>query len=387
MIELIGPRITEPFHDFKEHLEVEVLLVPDHPDHALRVIILELLQGGADILCDVDAGAVAAEHNLLAELAEVAEDRSILSLRKDAFFQPRGDDILAEQIGFALQVGVVEVNPHALVGLRESGEHPAVHHLPELADRRIAGLPILQHLLGGAAEFGFEEQLLAVLVRQFRPGGLQCLDLLRKRLVVFDVELSDQMITLHAGRLRRAAVAEPLVRDHRLADVDAPVVDQVDFDHVVTDPLQQRSQRHAERIVAHVTEVLRLVGVRGGKLDQDAFALRLRQLCGFQQPFHRRHRIAMQRTRLHRHIHKGLDHFDAFDVRMPFQKLRDGRRRLHRVAAEAADPEAVQREIAGHSRRAGFHRQRRFRRILFKLVPQKIFEVDNKLIFHDSFQS
>lgn len=214
------------------------------------------------------------------------------------------------------------MNSHALIRLRESGEDPVVHLAPERTHLRVPGLPILEHLLSRRAKLGFEKEFLALPLRQLRPRSLQRFDLLRKRLVVVDIKLADQVIPLHAGRFRRAAVAEPFIGDHRFADMNAAVIDEVDLNDIVTDPLQQRPQRHAERVVPHMAEMLRLVRVRRGKFDENPPAFALRQPPGLQQPLHIRNRIAVQRPRFQCDVHKCLDRLRLLDIGMLLQERR-----------------------------------------------------------------
>ena len=386
-MEIARPGVSQPLHDFEQHLEVKILFIPDHPDHRIGSVILELPQRGADVLRDVDTGPVTAEHNLAPQFAEVAEHRPVLPPGEDPPSETVGDDILAEQIGFTLQIGVVKMNAHPGVSLRKPLEHPGIHLLPECADFGIARLPVLQHFLRGSAKLRLEKKLFTVLVGQLRMRGLQRRDLPGERLIVIHIEFADQMIPFHPGGLRRAAVPEPLVGDHRLADVDSPVVDQIDLDHLMADPLEQRGQRHAERVVPHVPEVLRLVGVGGGIFDQNPPPLRLREPRGIQQPVHRRNRIPMQRGGLDRHIDERFDHLHRLNVGVSLQKPGDRLRRADRIAAETADPETIQGKIPGHPVRTTFRHQGRRRRISGKLTPEKLLQIRQKNKLHNDFRS
>ena len=77
------------------------------------------------------------------------------------------------------------------------------------------------------------------------------------------------MVALHALVLGRAAAAVDHVREHRLADVDAAVVDEVDLAHLGAVGAQDPGGALAEGVVAQVAEVEGLVGIGAGELDHD----------------------------------------------------------------------------------------------------------------------
>ena len=86
-------------------------------------------------------------------------------------------------------------------------------------------------------------------------------DLFGKLGVEFHIEIPHQMIPLLAAAFRGNAFTETLVSKHGFADVDTPVVDQIDLHHIVTDALEERSQSHTQSVVADMAQMLRLVGV------------------------------------------------------------------------------------------------------------------------------
>ena len=91
--------------------------------------------------------------------------------------------------------------------------------------------------------------------------GLELSHLLAIVLVEEHVEVADQVVTLLVGRLGRDAVAPLLPGQHRLADMDATVVDDIGLDHAVAIGLEDARQRPSEEVVAHVSQVEGLVGV------------------------------------------------------------------------------------------------------------------------------
>ena len=96
---------------------------------------------------------------------------------------------------------------------------------------------------------------------------LELSDFLTIVLVEGYVVVADEVVALLARSLWSLAVAPLEPSEHGLADVDATVVDDVGLDHLVAVGFHDLGQRPTEEVVAHVTEVERLVGVRRRVLD------------------------------------------------------------------------------------------------------------------------
>ena len=104
--------------------------------------------------------------------------------------------------------------------------------------------------------------LCGLLVKAFSQELLlQSLHLLTIMLVEGHVVVADEMIALLATRLRSFSVAPFLPSQHRLADMDATVVDDIGFHHLVAVGRHDLRQRPSQEVVAHMTEMERLVGV------------------------------------------------------------------------------------------------------------------------------
>ena len=87
------------------------------------------------------------------------------------------------------------------------------------------------------------------------------------------IVVADEVVALLAGSFRSFAIAPLEPGEHRLTDVDTTVVNDVCLDYLVAVSLHNLSQRPAEEVVAHMTQVKRLVGVRRRVLDHDERAL------------------------------------------------------------------------------------------------------------------
>ena len=81
-------------------------------------------------------------------------------------------------------------------------------------------------------------------------------------LVERHVVVADEVVALFARSLRSLAVAELQPSQHRLADMNTAGVHDVGLHHAVAVCLHDLRQRPSEQVVAHVSEVERLVGVR-----------------------------------------------------------------------------------------------------------------------------
>ena len=124
MIAALRPVISQAGKHFKEHLEVEILFIPNYPDELFRLVVVEFPQSGPQILSDVNTGPIRAEHHLGAHLAHVTDDSAIFPFGKDPLFKSLLYHILTQQIGLALKVSVVKVDPHTLVSFSKSGKDP-----------------------------------------------------------------------------------------------------------------------------------------------------------------------------------------------------------------------------------------------------------------------
>ncbi len=80
-------------------------------------------------------------------------------------------------------------------------------------------------------------------------------------LVKQHVEVADQMVALLSGLLGSHAFAPFLPCEHRLADVYAAVVDDVGLHHTVAARLEYLRKAESEQIVAHMSQMERLVGI------------------------------------------------------------------------------------------------------------------------------
>ena len=167
----------------------------------------------------------------------------------------------------------VEGDAGLAVGFHDAGNRPAVHGFPQGADGRVVVFPGHQHFLGGLAELGLEPDRVVVQGGQGRISGLEDGDLGLELILVADIVLGHEMVGLLAQLDRISPVAPALPGQHRLADVDTPVIEQADLLDLGSSGRQQAAGRLAQGVVAQVTEVQGLVGVGAGEFDDDALAL------------------------------------------------------------------------------------------------------------------
>ena len=247
-----------------------VLLITHDINHAVDGIILVAQLGGTDVLGHVDRGAVAAQQQFVVQAVgrQVSPHALVLLAVEQAIFQTLEHGVAAHQIGVALVVDLVERDTHAAVGLVKAGIHPVVHLLPQGAHLGVAGLPAAQHVVCLLDKRGLLLGLLGThaLLDQFLDFGLIVL-------VKGYIEVANQVVALLAGGLGRCAVAPLEPGEHRLADVDTAVVDDVGLDHLVAVGLHDFGQAVAQQVVAHVSQVQRLVGVGRRVLDHHQLAV------------------------------------------------------------------------------------------------------------------
>ena len=262
--QFLAPLESETVEQDGEHLEVVVLLVAYHIDHLVDGIVLEAHLGGADVLGHIDRGTVGAEQQLLVEslVGEVSPYGAVIMALEESFLQTLLHLCLTLQIGLALIVYLVKGDTHLLVGLVEAGIYPAVHLLPQGTHLGITLLPLHQHLMGFLDEGSL---LLGLLLVHTLCNKL--LDLLAVVLVEGHVVVAYQVVALLARAFRRLTVAPLQPGEHRLADVDTTVVDDVGLHHAVAVGLHNLSQRPAKQVVANVTKMQGLVGIGAAVLN------------------------------------------------------------------------------------------------------------------------
>ena len=274
VVESLGVGLLQPLQDFEEDLEVVVLLVANGIDHAAGTEVVVAQPGRTQVLGDVEAGAVAAQDGLLIKfgVGEVDEHRAIFLAVEDALFQSGLYHVFAQQVGIGLVVQLVEADAQPPVGLVEALVHPAVHLLPEGDGFRVAGLPGQKHFLGGLAQLavGVEVGILvggpecvllqllgvAVLVHapcllRLLPGGVFLPELPLEE----DVVAADEVVRLFSGSTWRSALPKALPGQHRFADGNTAVVDDLHPPDLVAGGLQQLAGGPAQQDVADVAQV------------------------------------------------------------------------------------------------------------------------------------
>ena len=88
-------------------------------------------------------------------------------------------------------------------------------------------------------------------------------------LVEGHIEVADKVVALLAGLFGGYALAPLLPCQHGLADMDAAVVYDIGFDHLVAVGLEDLRQRVAEQIVADMAQVKGFVGIGRGIFHHD----------------------------------------------------------------------------------------------------------------------
>ena len=236
--EVLAPAESQFVEQDGQHLEVVVLLVAHHVDHLVDRVVLETEFGSADVLSHIHGGAVGTEQELLVETfcLKVGPHRTVVAAVEQAFLQTFHHLLLAFKVGVGLIIYLVERNAHALVGLVESCIDPFVHRFPQAAYLGVVVLPFHEHVVGFLDERCFLLGFLlgAFLVHAFAhvlAGKLIAFGLVV--LVELHVEVADKVVTFLAGALWSGAVAPFLPCQHGLADVDAAVVHDVGFHHLI----------------------------------------------------------------------------------------------------------------------------------------------------------
>ena len=269
MHEVFAPLEAEFVEQDAQHLEVVVLLIAHHVDHLVDGEVLEAQRGGSDVLRHVDARAVGAEQEFVVEplAREVGPHAAVFFLEEDALRQSFLHHALAHEVGVAFVIYLVEAYAECLIGFVEAGIHPFVHLAPQRAHFLVALLPFHEHLVRllderrvglGLFRGSFFLHAFGHVLR-FELCHFFAVVLVKRHVVV-----ADKVVALLAARLRRFPVAVFQPGEHRFADMYAAVVHDVGLHHAVAARFQHARQGPAEQVVAHVSEVQRLVCVGRG---------------------------------------------------------------------------------------------------------------------------
>ena len=271
VVDGVGPGEAQLAEDEFEHLEVIVLLVAHHVDDLVEVILVVALLGRTQVLGHVDRSAVLAEQQFLVQAvcSQVAPHAAVVAAVEHTFLKALFHKGFAILIGLGFVVDAVERNAEAAVGLVETGVDPAVHLFPERTDLGISLLPLYEHGLRLLQDGGV---FLGFFLRH--AAGHQLRDFSLEQVVELHVVVAYQMVALLAGGLRRLAAPTLEPGQHRFADVDATVIHQVHLQHFVSASSEQLTHRPTQQVVADMSQVQRLVGVRARELDHDGPAAR-----------------------------------------------------------------------------------------------------------------
>ena len=184
----------------------------------------------------------------------------------------------------------------------------------------------------------------------FTHGG----DLFGKLCIELHIEIPHQMIPFLAAAFGGDTFAETFISEHGFADVYPPVIDQIDLNDFVTDAFEKGSEGHTEGIVPHMPQVLRLVGVGGGKLNKDFPSA----VSGKFDPLHKSFNIGgacgKESGRGQSDIDKCLDSSHIGNIGMGGKKSGHSGDGALRTAAEFGDLETVDGKIPLLPRRTGF---------------------------------
>ena len=235
-----------------------VLLIAYDINHLVDGKILITEFGGTDILCHIYRSAVAAQKQLVVKtgIGKVGPYRAVILPVHDALVKSFEHFLLALEIGIALVVYLVEVHAETLVGSIEACIDPIIHHFPQSAHLRVFVLPAAQHLAGLKHE---RRRLFSLFLRHAFIHQLFYLGFIV--LVKEYIKVTYEMVALFAGRLGSSSLAPLAPSKHRLAYVYAAVVDYIGLYDTVAACLEYLRQAVAEQIVAHVSEMERLVSV------------------------------------------------------------------------------------------------------------------------------
>ena len=249
---------TKAVEEDAQHLEVVFLLVAHHIHHLVDRVVLETKFGGTYVLGHIYGCAVGTEKEFLIEpvLCEVSPYTTILAAVEVAFGEAAFYFAFAYEIGVAFVVNLIEAHTHLLVGLIKACIHPFVHLLPQRTYLWVVLLPFHEHSLCLLDEWGLFLGCLLIYALCHK-----LFDLSLVLLVKTDIVVADEVVAFLATILRCLAIAEHLPCEHRFADMNTAIVHDIGLDYVPSVGLLNLSDGVTKQVVAHMSEVQRLVGI------------------------------------------------------------------------------------------------------------------------------
>ena len=243
-----------------------VLLVTHHVNHLVDGVILKAKVGRSYVLGHVNACSIGSEQQFLVEsfVAKVGPNTAIGFAEEQPFGQSFFHFGLAFEVGFRLIIYLVEAYAHSFVGLVEALIHPIVHLLPQRTHLFVALFPTHKHVvcLFHQWRFFLSAFLCLFIGHAFSlKFGRKFCQLGTIMLVEGHVIVANEVVAFLSRALGSCAIAPLFPCQHRLTDMYSAVVNDVCLHHTVAVGLHNLSQRPSEKVVSHVSEVQRLVGI------------------------------------------------------------------------------------------------------------------------------
>ncbi len=190
-------------------------------------------------------------------LRQIAPYGAIFLFIQNTADEPLLYKVFAEQVRVAFVLNLVEINAQSLVGLGKTVVHPTVHFLPELSHIFVFLFPVEQHLLCLFDTRCFFFGAFLTVSLSYQVGDFFFIFFIEGYIVI-----AHEFVAFHPCGRRCFILAGLLPGEHGFADMNAAVVDDLCFDHIVAIFLQDFGHGIAEQIVADVPEVQRFIGVR-----------------------------------------------------------------------------------------------------------------------------
>ena len=144
-----------------------ILFISNNIYHPLCAKFFISFLCSAKILCHIHRCAVTAQQEFVIQpcIREINPHRTIILLIEDTALQTILNQVLAQQVGFAFVIQLVETYAKALICILKAGIHPSVHFLPQGDGVRIMSFPFQQQVSGFATKItiGIEINVLVCL--------------------------------------------------------------------------------------------------------------------------------------------------------------------------------------------------------------------------------
>ena len=187
---------------------------------------------------------------------QVCPHRAVFFLVEEPFLKSFHNLFFSFKISVRFIVDLIEAHSHLAVSLVKPGIYPIVHHCPQGTHFRIARFPFHQHFPGLIHQRRGSFRLLFRHTFLHQGSNLRFVMFIKSHVVI-----TYQMVSLFAGTFGSFTIPIKFPSKHRLTNMDTAVVYNISLHKLITISHDDISQCIAQQVIAHMSQVKRLVRI------------------------------------------------------------------------------------------------------------------------------